>query len=42
MVLEIGGLLLVGLLTLAQFASPEWAAANTLWLSFAGLGTSVC
>jgi len=38
MVLEIGGLFLFGLLMLAQFASPGWAAANALWLSFAGLG----
>jgi hypothetical protein len=37
-VLEIGGLSLFALLTLALFASPEWAAANALWLSFAGLG----
>ena len=38
MALEIGGLVLFGLVALAQLISPEWAAANGLWLSFAGLG----
>jgi all-trans-retinol 13,14-reductase len=36
--LEAGGLALFALLAIAQFASPDWAAANALWLSFAGLG----
>jgi len=36
--LEIGGLVLFGLIALAQQMSPDWTAANALWLSFAGLG----
>ncbi|MFO1110250.1 MAG: NAD(P)/FAD-dependent oxidoreductase [Bradyrhizobium sp.] len=36
--LEAGGLALFALLAAAQLASPDWAAANALWLSFAGLG----
>jgi all-trans-retinol 13,14-reductase len=37
-VLEAGGLLLFALLALAWLISADWAAANALWLSFAGLG----
>jgi phytoene dehydrogenase-like protein len=36
--LEAGGLALFALLAIAQFVAPAWAAANALWLSFAGLG----
>ncbi len=37
-VLELGGLCLFGLLALSYLVAPDWAAANVLWLSFAGLG----
>jgi len=37
-VLEAGGLLLFAALALSRLASPDWTAANALWLSFAGLG----
>lgn len=37
--LEAGGLALFALLAVAQLIAPAWAAANALWLSFAGLGT---
>jgi phytoene dehydrogenase-like protein len=36
--LEAGGLALFSLLAVAQLVAPAWAAANALWLSFAGLG----
>lgn len=36
--LEAGGLGLFAVLAAAQLASPSWATANALWLSFAGLG----
>jgi hypothetical protein len=36
--LEAGGLVLFALLAVIQLVSPAWAAANALWLSFAGLG----
>ncbi len=36
--LEVGGLALFALLAAALMASPDWTAANALWLSFAGLG----
>lgn len=38
MTLEAGGLALFALLAVAQLVTPDWAAANALWLSFAGLG----
>jgi all-trans-retinol 13,14-reductase len=38
MVLEAGGLLLFTPLAVAELMAPAWAAANALWLSFAGLG----
>lgn len=38
MTLEAGAFVLFALLAVAQFAAPDWAAANALWLSFAGLG----
>jgi phytoene dehydrogenase-like protein len=36
--LEAGSLALFALLALGQLLSPDWTAANALWLSFAGLG----
>ncbi len=36
--LETGGLALFVLIGHAQILSPEWTAANALWLLFAGLG----
>ena len=36
--LEASGFGLFALLAAAQLTSPDWAAANALWLSFAGLG----
>ncbi len=38
MVLEVGELFLLALLAMDQWLSPNWTAANALWLSFAGLG----
>lgn len=37
-VLEAFALVLLALVALAELVAPAWAAANALWLSFAGLG----
>jgi len=39
LVLETGGLALFAALALAQDITPDWTAANAVWLSFAALGT---